>query len=137
MNNKVNLEEKILNTYNYDKNKNKLTKRLRKINSAKINNILNINNKKGKKKKGNESSILIENLCKELSDSICFSKNNNNSNNSKKKLWIKTENNNINTKYYNFGKNYNYSYYSNHKNDHYRMNTYHSSKKECFKKFFI
>lgn len=137
LNNKVDLEEKILNTYNYGKNKNKLTKRLRKINSAKINNVLNINNKKDKKKKGNESSILIENLCKELSDSICISKNNNNNKSSKKKLWIKTENNNINNKYYNFGKNYNYSYYSNHKNDYYRTNTYHSLKKECFKKFFI
>lgn len=134
-NNKVNIEEQILKTYSYDKNKNNLRK-VKNINSAKVRNNLNLNSNKKNIKKENESSILIENLCKELSDSICFSKRNSNKN-SKNNLWIKTETNYLfKNKNFNNKKKYNDFYYRN----NFRTNTiksYHSSKKEYPKDFLI
>lgn len=86
LNDKNIVKNKILKSYNFNKNKNENLKGLRKVGSAKIRNKLNLKKKTIK----NESSMLIENLCKELSDSKCFSKKQN-IKDKKNRLWIKTE----------------------------------------------
>ena len=91
----VNIEEQLLKTYHYNKDKKKHLK-LRKIKSANIKKYFILNNKKNtiKQEKENDSSILIENLCKELSDynHISIVKN---KKTMPKNLWIKTENNTL------------------------------------------
>ena len=99
------IENKIINSYNYKPYQNNFIRKIRKVNSAKVRE-----NKKPKnnKKMKNESSILIENLCKELSDSKYFSKKNKNKK-IKKNLWINTNYNSLdkNKKFY-FRNNYNF-----------------------------
>ena len=91
LNNKDNIENRILKTYNYKLNKNRNIKGLKKVNSEKTRDLLYSKNNKSLKKSENknESSILIENLCKELSDSKLILKKLNNKKD-KKNLWIKT-----------------------------------------------
>ena len=95
--NKNNFENQILKTYNYNPNKNKFINQpkrkqpTRKMKSAKIRNMFILDNKKYKNIK-NESSILIENLCNELSESDIFSKKIKHKK-EKKEIWMKTENN--------------------------------------------
>ena len=129
----LNIEEQMLKSYYYDKDKNK-HKKLRKTHSAQVKKffILNENKNKNKniKKDQNESSILIENLCKELSDSNHISiPNVNNNKHRKKNLWIKTENNILqNYNYFYTGKKYNNS----HQKNIFRTNTLKNS--NCLKK---
>ena len=76
------IENKIINSYNYKPYK------IRKVNSAKVRN--NYKPKSHKKMK-NQSSILIENLCKELSDSENFSTKKNRNKKINKNIIINTE----------------------------------------------
>ncbi len=108
-----NFENQILKTYNYKGHKNTFVKELRKINSAKTRKKFNLKNKKIRNIR-NESSILIENLCKELSDSDHLNNKNNNKK-IKKEIWIKTDN-------YNQDKNTNICFRDNSYNKHYRAN---------------
>ena len=137
--NKVNIEQYIIKTLNYNKNINNHRKELRNTNSANLTkrrNILKLKEKNSKNKNENNSSFLIDNLCKILSESKCFSKKINKKN-PKRKIWIKTENSIfINNKYNNIGKRNNDSYY----NNSFRTNIskyYHSSKKEYAKNLLI
>jgi hypothetical protein len=126
----VNIEEQLLKTYHYNKDKNK-HKKLRKTKSTNVKKYFILNNKKNaiKKDKENDSSILIENLCKELSDYNHIS-NVKNKKTMPKNLWIKTENNILqNYNYFNTVKRVNYSH---HHNNNFRTNTLKNS--NCLKK---
>ena len=107
-NNKNNIESRILKNYNYKPRQIKYIKGLRKVNSAKTRGTLNSKSNKSIKnsENKNESSILIENLCKELSDSKFISKKIN-TKKEKKNLWIKS-NNNTHIKNYIFRNNNSY-----------------------------
>lgn len=83
--NKNNFANKILRTYNFNKNKNEFRKGLRKVNSARVKKLSNEKNIN----KRNDASLIIENLYKELSNSKCFSKKINRIIN--KKILVKTD----------------------------------------------
>ena len=117
-NDKNKIENKIIKSYNYRPYKIKFIKKIRKVNSAKVRNNKKVKNNKKLK---NESSILIENLCKELSDSIYFSEKNKNkkNKNNKNNIWINTDyNSQYKNKKFLFRNNNNFYY-----NNHFRTNT--------------
>ena len=125
-NDKSLIKNKILKSHNFNQHKNEYLKGLRKVESAKIRNKLNLKRKYNK----NETSVLIENLCKELSDSKSFSKEKNNKI-KKNKLWVKTDSNIQQKKRNNFFK-INYTYCGN----HFRNNSFKNHKlKKDYKDF--
>jgi hypothetical protein len=114
--NKEKIEEHIIKTFNYNKSMDNYKKGHRNNSSAKstkIRNFLNLHSKKNKIKKENDSTFLIDNLCKVLSETEYIPKKINKKK-SKNKLWIKTDNSSVvNNKYYNIGKRSNDSYHNN------------------------
>ena len=119
-NDKNDFENQILKTYNYNNNKNKFEKDLRKINSEKTKKIINLKYPKKIKIIKNGSTVLIDNFYTKLSNSDLFSKKINNKRINKdilEKTDIEIQNKNKIL----YLKN-NYSY-----NNHFRNNTFKNS----------